>query len=89
MIESYRRDLGRANRDIRICLRVMWGGLALVALGVLIGGLADSPIGMLLSAPGGATAGIALGISILARRDRREVQQKINNYRHRGFGIHW
>ncbi len=89
MIESYRRDLGRANRDIRISLRVMGGGFAFVTLGVLISALTGDRVGVLLSAPGGAIAGFALGIYILTRRDRRKIQKRIDNYQHRGFGLYW
>lgn len=89
MIESYRRDLGQATRDIRIALRVMWGGLAMVGLGVLVGKLTDSLAGVAISGPGGAVAGIALGIAWLARRNQRDAQERIDNYQHRGYGLHW
>jgi hypothetical protein len=89
VIESYRRDLNRATRDVKIALGVMWGGIALVALGVLVGKLTGSLLGVALSAPGGATAGIALAIAWLARRNQRDAQERIDNYRHRGFGLHW
>ncbi len=89
MIETYRRDLGRATREFRAALAVALVGIALVVGGVAISGLTDSSVGLLISAPGGAIAGIALVIAWLARRLQRKMQDLIDNYRHRGFGIYW